>query len=102
MYEIISGDGLSKETAFVLTASDHMEGIKAEYEILDLIFLDTADEWIRKDHELIKEDGLVYDRFELEDIEGDTYEIGFNITDYFGKYPDGGDGLNYLSEQMKN
>ncbi len=81
------GAGLSIEDAvIILGATSEMEGISAESEWISLLYGVRDVDWEKGTQSLIEDKGRYYD---LQEVyltgSGETIEIWFDITDFFGK-----------------
>ena len=78
--KISGGDGSSIENAIVISDCDNSEGIRQEYIEVQKRF----GSYKLIQQSLLNIEKQMYDKLELE-IEGETKEVFFNITDFFGK-----------------
>ena len=79
-------NGLTKEEAIIiLGAKDETEGVDAEYNWLEEKFGKQNISWELNDQELIDEGVIQYDVLSIKFPGGDTREIWFDITDFYGK-----------------
>lgn len=74
-------DGLSFETAIIITASNESEGVRAEYEWLEQQYPG----YTATRQKLRSSDSIRYDIIEIETIDGQNLSIYFNINSFFGK-----------------
>jgi len=78
--ELASGDGKSRETAFVIHAGDEGRGVAKEYAILAYLGLKPGSQ------SLIMENGKTYDTIEATDPKtGTSRTVWFDISKFFGK-----------------
>ena len=80
-------DGLSKEYAIVITASDHQEGIAQEFSYLSDKFGERNKDWNLLQQALVQDGDTnkIFDVLNIELQTGEKKEIFFDITNFFGK-----------------
>ncbi len=87
MAKFIEKTGESIEEAIViLDASNHMEGVGAEYEYLAKKFGVQGKDWKLIRQSLMPYGGRQYDRMEIELADKAQKTIFFDITSFFGKF----------------
>lgn len=74
-------DGSSFERAIPIVAANSLEGVPMEYAYLRRHYPG----WRRAKQELLRKDGRAYDRLTIVSPEGETRQIYFDITGFFGK-----------------
>lgn len=80
------GPGDTPETAVIITgAPNSMAGIAAEYQYLGKKFGPRNQFWKLKRQSVMKQNGRIYDRLELELKGGRKQTIFFDISGFFGK-----------------
>ncbi|GAB2177708.1 hypothetical protein [Dongia sp. agr-C8] len=75
------GAGSSLESAIVIEAKNEIEGVRAEYRWIR----DHMPGWRSGNQHLLNENGRVYDMIEVS-RGGETREVYFDITGWFGKW----------------
>lgn len=83
--ELITNDGSSIEKAIAIDANDTFTGIKMEHLLLSQLYPGY----------IFEMQGLIYspdrseqyDKMRIKTREGDTKDVYFNITSFFGKLP---------------
>ncbi|MEO0136991.1 MAG: hypothetical protein ABIL86_05610 [candidate division WOR-3 bacterium] len=87
MVQIIEKSGESFEEAIViLDASNHLEGVNAEYQYLAKRFGAQGKDWRLLTQRLIPHGGRQYDKIEIELADQTKKTIFFDITSFFGKF----------------
>jgi len=82
MIEYKGGDGTSQEQAIkIVGAKNEREGVDAEYSLIERIM----EEYTVLLQEVLCEEYKSYDRLVLQDVNGNEYEIWFDITEFYGK-----------------
>jgi len=80
MIRYINGDGTSLQEAIkIVGAKNEQEGIDAEYSIIEKLNCTVLGQT------LIHEGDFSYDKLDLEDKDGNTMEIWFDITEFYGR-----------------
>ncbi len=80
------GPGDKPETAVVISgAPNSMAGIAAEYDYLGKHFGPQNKFWKLKRQSLLRQDGKIYDRIEIELGDGSKKTVFFDISEFFGK-----------------
>lgn len=74
-------DGLSFERAIPIVAQNSVEGVPKEYEYLRRHYPG----WRRTMQALLRHEGRTYDRLTIVSPAGETKDIYFDITSFFGK-----------------
>lgn len=85
------GDGTSIENAVIIeSATNHFEGVDAEYVWLEMQFGPQGDKWDRLEQSLIEENDRLYDVLKVEFYDkaggykkGDITYFYFDITEFF-------------------
>jgi len=79
------GDTL-KTAVVILGAPNSRVGISAEYYFLEKVFGPQNVDWKLDRQSVLRDQGKVYDRMEIELKSGGKKTIFFDITDFFGKF----------------
>jgi hypothetical protein len=84
---IKGGPGDTLETAFIISGAPTSQvGITAEYHVLEKLFGPRNVDWRLKSQSVLRQQGKVYDRMEVELKSGAQKTIFFDITEFFGKF----------------
>jgi len=88
MIKYTGGSGNTREQAIKITgAEDGVEGIGAEYEFLRLLSNQLGQEVKMVRQSLHHHGDKSYDMMVLQFEDGNSEEIWFDITDFYGNYP---------------
>lgn len=74
-------DGLSFERAVPIVAENSVEGVPKEYDWLRRHYPG----WRRLRQELLRQEGRTYDRLTIVSPTGETRQVYFDITAFFGR-----------------
>jgi hypothetical protein len=81
------GDGSSEKNAIIIITNSTLLGIPAEYEWLNKRFGEQEKDWsllLRANGS--RDDGKVFEFFDIKLADGTVYKIHFEISSFFGKY----------------
>ena len=83
----VNGPGTNIGNAIkIIGAHGEIDGVDAEYELIELIFNIIRKKWTVPVQFLIAVGDRYYDRLEIKDEDDKVSDIFFDITQFFGRY----------------
>ena len=86
MVQIIENSGDSEANAIVILASNHSDGIKAEYDYIEKHHGQPHVDWELLGQQLLDGENKQYDKINIRLKDGTTKAYYFDITDFMGKF----------------
>jgi hypothetical protein len=85
---ISGGNGESMEQAVIIEAPNHISGVSAEYKYISRHYGRRGVHWHLKSQSLTDEmaDGRRYDILTIRLKSGETMDVHFDITQFFGRF----------------